>query len=181
MKLDGDLRRKARVFSRPLAHIRRLRGEEGTELVEFAFVVPWLVAMITGVMSFALAFYNLQLLGNAATAGVQLAAEDQGLVSDPCETAAASVENQLPGWTTTKLTFTMTWTDSSGTSHTSGPTAETTSTSFSCTSAGSGSTTTEMAPNTPVVLTVKYTYSWLPILKFVVSSPLTATEASVAE
>jgi Flp pilus assembly protein TadG len=181
MKLGGELRGMPRVFSRALACINHLRGEDGTELVEFAFVVPWLVAMITGVMSFALAFYNLQLLGNATTTGVQLAAEDQGLVTDPCETAATTVENALPGWATTKLTFTMTWTDSGGTSHTSGPTAEASSTSFTCTSAGSGAPTTEMAPNTPVVLTVKYTYSWLPILKFVVSSPLTATEASVAD
>ena len=110
--------------------------------------------MITGVMSFALAFYNLQQLGNATTTGVQLAAEDQGLVTDPCETAATAVENALPGWTTTKLTFTMSWTDASGNSHSSGPTAEASSASFSCTSAGSGAPTTEMAPNTPVVLTV---------------------------
>ena len=183
MKTGDERRRSAGVYLRALSRIRRLGGEEGTELVEFAFVAPWLVAMITGTMSFAMAFYSLQQLGNAATSGVQAAANSQGLVTDPCETAAAAVEAALPNWTTTKMTFTMTWIDSSNTSHTAGPTAEASSTSFSCVTAGDGSgdTGTAMAANTPVVLTVKYSYSWLPVLKWVVSSPLSATEASVAE
>jgi hypothetical protein len=74
------------------------------------------------------------------------------------------------------------WTDSSGTTHSSGPTAEASSTAFTCVTAGDGSTDTSTAigPNTPVVLTVKYTYSWLPVLKFTPSSALTSTQASLA-
>jgi len=163
---------------------RKLKPEsdEGTALVELAISLPILLTLLTGAASFALAFYSLQQLSNATTTGVQIVAANQGLVSDPCEAAASAVEGALPNWTTTKLTFTMTWTDSGGSSHTSGPTAEASSTSFSCATAGDGSTdtATAMGPSTPVVLTVSYDYPWLPILKFTPSSALTSTEAALA-
>jgi Flp pilus assembly protein TadG len=173
---------------RPFLRVRRLgrsadiESEEGTALVELAISLPIMLMLLTGAASFSLAFYFLQQLGNATTSGVQLAAANQGLVSDPCETAAAAVESALPNWTTTKLTFTMKWTDSSDGSHTAGPTAESSSTAFSCTSAGDGSTdtSTAMGPNTPVVLTVSYSYNWLPMYKFSGSSALTSTQAALA-
>ncbi len=159
------------------------KGEEGTALVELAISLPIMLTLLTGAASFSLAFYSLQQLGNATTTGVQLVAANQGLVSDPCETAAAAVEAALPHWTTTNLTFTLAWTDSSGGSHSEGPVAEASSTTFSCATAGDGSsdTATAMGPNTPVVLTVSYAYSWLPVLKFTPSSALTSTEAALAD
>jgi Flp pilus assembly protein TadG len=173
---------------RALLPIRRLRrgadpeNEEGTSLVELAISLPIMLTLLTGAASFSLAFYFLQQLGNATTSGVQLVAANQGLVADPCETAATAVEGGLPNWTTSKLTLTLKWTDSSGTSHTQGPTAESSSTAFSCVTAGDGSgdTATAIGPNTPVVLTVSYTYTWLPVLKFTPSSALTSTQASLA-
>jgi len=175
--------RQALRLAQRLVGAKCVKGEEGTSLVELAISLPIMLTLLTGAASFSLAFYSLQQLGNATTSGVQLIAADQGLVSDPCETAAAAVEAALPNWTTTKLTFTMTWTDSSGTSHTAGPTAEASSTSFSCPTAGDGSTdtSTAMGPNTPVILTVSYSYSWLPVFKFTPSSPLTSTEAALAD
>jgi Flp pilus assembly protein TadG len=173
---------------RALLPIRRLRrgadpeSEEGTSLVELAITLPIMLTLLTGAASFSLGFYYLQELGNATTSGVQLAAADQGLVTDPCETAAAAVEGGLPNWTTTKLTFTMSWTDSSGGTHSKGPTLESSSTSFSCVTAGNGSTDTATAigPNTPVILTVSYSYTWLPVLRFTPSSALSSTQASLA-
>jgi len=159
-----------------------LESEEGTSLVEVAISLPIMLMLLTGAASFSLAFYYLQQLANATTSGVQLVAADQGLVSDPCETAAAAVEGALPNWTTSKLTLTLNWTDSSGGSHTAGPTAESSSTAFTCVAAGDGSTHTATAigPNTSVILTVSYTYSWLPVFKFTPSSPLTSTQAALA-
>ena len=140
------------------------------------------MTLLTGAASFSLAFYFLQQLGNATTTGAQVAAANQGLVTDPCETAAAAVESSLPNWTTTKLTFTLAWTDSSGGSHSSGPTVESSGTAFSCATAGDGSTDTSTAigPNTPVVLTVSYSFTWLPMYKFSGSSALTSTQAALA-
>jgi Flp pilus assembly protein TadG len=173
---------------RALLPIRRLRrgadpeSEEGTSLVELAITLPIMLTLLTGAASFSLGFYYLQELGNATTSGVQLAAADQGLVTDPCETAAAAVEGGLPNWTTTKLTFTMKWTDSSGSSHTQGPTVESSSTAFSCVTAGDGSsdTATAIGPNTPVILTVSYSYTWLPVFRFTPSSALSSTQAALA-
>jgi len=72
MRLEGGLRKTGAPLARILARLLRFRGEEGTELVEFAIVVPGLMIVLTGVASFALAFYSLQQLGNATTTAVQL-------------------------------------------------------------------------------------------------------------
>ncbi len=159
-----------------------MKGEQGTSLVELAITLPIMLTLLTGAASFSLGFYYLQELGNATTSGVQLVAADQGLVTDPCETAAAAVEGGLPNWTTTKLTFTLKWTDSSNSSHTQGPTTESSSTAFSCVAAGdgSGATATAIGPNTPAILTVSYNYTWLPVFKFTPSSALSSTQASLA-
>jgi Flp pilus assembly protein TadG len=175
------------ITGRALQLAQRLRakhakGEEGTSLVELALTLPILLMLLTGAASFSLGLYSLQELGSATTSAVQLVAADQGLVTDPCETAAAAVEGSLPNWSTTKLTFTMSWTDSSGGSHSQGPTAESSSSAFSCATAGDGSsdTGTAIGANTPVILTVSYTYTWLPVFKVTPSSALSSTQASLA-
>jgi Flp pilus assembly protein TadG len=183
MKIRGS--RVWRALS-PVPRLGRsvdLESEEGTSLVELAISLPIMLMLLTGAASFSLAFYFLQQLGNATTSGVQLVAADQGLVTDPCETAAGAVEGALPNWTTTKLTFTMTWTDSSNGSHTEGPVAEASSTAFTCPTAGDGATDTSTAigPNAPVILTVSYSYTWLPIYKFSANSALTSTQAALAD
>jgi Flp pilus assembly protein TadG len=171
----------------PVRRLRRsvdLKSEEGTSLVELAISLPIMLSLLTGAASFSLAFYSLQQLGNATTSGVQLVAADQGLVTDPCATAATAVESALPNWTTTKLTFAMTWTDSGGTQHREPTSAGTydAAASFSCPTAGdaSGDASTAIGANTPVVLTVNYSYSWLPVYKFTPSSALSSTQASLA-
>ncbi|MFZ0337302.1 MAG: TadE/TadG family type IV pilus assembly protein [Terracidiphilus sp.] len=159
-----------------------LESEDGTSLVELAIALPIMLMLLTGAASFALALYSLQQLGSAATSSVQLVAEDQGLVTDPCETAAAAVEAALPNWTTTKLHFTLSWTDAAGGAKSAGPTQESSSTAFTCASAGDGSTdtATAIAPSTPVILTVSYDYTWMPMFKFSASSALTSTQAALA-
>jgi len=180
MKIRGSKAWRALLPVRRHGRSVDLDSEEGTSLVELAICLPIMLTLLTGAASFSLAFYSLQQLGNATTSGVQLVAADQGLVADPCETAATAVEGALPNWTTTKLTFTMAWTDSSNNSHSEGPVA---AASFTCPTAGDGSsdTSTAMGPNTPVVLTVSYSYSWLPVFKFTPSSALTSTEAALAD
>ena len=99
-------------FAQRVTRAKCVKGEQGTSLVELAITLPIMLTLLTGAASFSLGFYCLQELGNATTSGVQLVAADQGLVTDRCETAAAAVEGGLPNWTTTKLTFTLEWTDS---------------------------------------------------------------------
>jgi Flp pilus assembly protein TadG len=182
MNIRRGITGRALRLAQRLMRAKCVKGEEGTSLVELAISLPIMMTLLTGAASFSLAFYSLQQLSNATTAGVQLVAADQGLVSDPCETAATAVENSLPSWTTTKMTFTMNWTDSSGSSHSEGPIAEASATTFTCPTAGDGAsdTSTAMGPNTPVILTVSYSYSWLPVFKFTPSSALSSTQAALA-
>ena len=174
MKIGFDLRRHTKLLTRAARRAMRLRGEEsGTELVEFAFVLPGLMIVLTGTISFALALYNLQQLGNGTSAAVQAVADEAGLITDPCAQAVTSLTAALPKWTAAKFTYTMVITDSSNATHTYGPT---TGSSFSCTAGA-----VEEAQNYPVVLTVSYAYTWLPILRFSPSSPLKATEGTTAD
>jgi Flp pilus assembly protein TadG len=179
MKIRGSKAWRALLPVRLLRRGKDPESEEGTSLVELAITLPIMLTLLTGAASFSLGFYYLQQLGNATTSGVQMVAANQGMVSDPCSTAVTTVEAGLPNWTTTKLTFTMSWTDSSNNSHSSGPTA---AASFSCATAGDGSgdTTTAIGPNTPVVLTVSYNYTWLPVFRFTPSSALSSTQAALA-
>jgi Flp pilus assembly protein TadG len=149
-----------------------VKGEEGTSLVELAISVPIMMTLITGAASFSLAFYNLQQLGSATANAAQVLAAEQGLVTDPCANVVTSVTTSLPNWTASKITYTLSITDSSGTATTFGPTA---GSSFSCTSGAA-----DMAQNEPVTVTVSYSYSWLPILKFTPSSALTSSNTAMA-
>ncbi len=148
-------------------------GEEGTSLVEFAIVLPLLMTILTGGASFCMALYSFQQLGYAGSNAAQLLAAEQGLITDPCATTASTVTAALPNWTPSKITYTVTITDSSGAAHTFGPTA---GSSFSCTSGAA-----DMAANEPVTVQVSYQYTWFPILSYSPSSSLTSSESALME
>jgi Flp pilus assembly protein TadG len=173
MKLDGNLRNRATRIASVAKRV--MRGDAGDLLLEFAMTLPLLMMILTGVTSFALAFYSLQQLGNATVNAVQYVAEDQGITSDPCATAQAKVTAALPGWNTANFSYRVAITDSSGTTYYPSQTGWTSGT-FSCTAGAS-----EETENYTVVLSVKYAYKWLPILAFSPSSPLISTEGAVAE
>ena len=159
-------------MARLLQRLRNLASEEGSTLMEFAVTLPVFITIITGTTSFAVGVYNLQQLSNATTNAVQAAAAGQGIASDPCSAAQTQVTAYLPNWTASSFSYSMSIVDSNGTSHT----YNSTGTTFSCTAGAS-----TMAQNEPIVLTVTYTYKWLPILAFSPSSPLKSTQAAVGD
>ena len=173
MNMVCSLRKRAMSIGRFAKRALRFGGEDGGALVEFAVTLPLFMTVLTGTASFSLAFYSLQQLGNATSNAAQLVAAEQGLLTDPCATTVTSVTGSLPGWTASKLTYTETITDSSGTAHTYGPT---TGSSFSCTAGAALE-----APNEPVSVTVSYSYTWLPVLAFSPSSSLTSSETALAD
>jgi len=173
MNLGRSLQERAKSFARMAKRALRFGGEDGGALVEFAVTLPLFMTVLTGTASFSLAFYSLQQLGNATSNAAQLVGAEQGLLTDPCATTVTSVTASLPNWTASKLTYTEIITDSSGTTHTYGPT---TGSSFSCTAGAA-----ELAPNEPVTVTVSYSYTWLPLLAFSPSSPLTSSETALAD
>ena len=56
------------------ASLRRLDGEEGSTLVEFAFVFMLLVTMVLGIMDFSRALYAYHFVAGAARQATRWAA-----------------------------------------------------------------------------------------------------------
>jgi Flp pilus assembly protein TadG len=173
MKIGNALKTMGNFIARRTKRAFGRRGEEGAALLEFAVTLPLLMTVLTGTASFSLALYLLQQLGNATSTAAQLLGADAGLVSDPCKTVVTSVTGSLPNLTPSKITYTVSITDSSGTVHTP---PSTQGSSFTCSSYA-----TYMTPNEPVTVTVSYAYSWLPVLNFSPSSSLTSSETALAE
>ncbi len=165
------------IRSRHAFRQRRFRGDEGGALVELAIALPLIMTLLTGAASFSLALYSYEQLGNAVSSATQLLGEEQGITTDPCNTAMTAVTAALPNWTASNFTYTVTITNSSGTA-TSYPSGSTygSGSKFSCTAGAAN-----MAANEPVTLTVSYAYSWFPILDFSPSSPIAASESALME
>ena len=177
MKIDFRLRRPAGSLARGVKRLWSARGEQGGALLEFAVALPLLMSVLTGAASFTMAFYSLQAIENATSGAAAAIAAEQRVATDPCSQAQTLVQAALPGWTASKISYSLTITDSSGSAHpypSSGMTAG--SGTFSCTAGA-----TEMAPGEPVTLKVQYSYSWIPVVAFSPSSALTAAQTSMAD
>jgi Flp pilus assembly protein TadG len=134
-----------------------LRGEEGSSLVEFALTLPMLFGLIYLGATLTLGMYNLQQLGNAASATVMAVGGDVGLYpnNDPCTFANGVMKSSLPNWTPANLSYSLIVSNASGVESTP---YTGTGTSFSC---PLGSET--LGPNYPVIFSASYKYSWLGI------------------
>jgi Flp pilus assembly protein TadG len=53
---------------------RRLRGERGAEMVEFALVLPLLLVVVGGIIDFGLMFQRWEVVTNAAREGARISA-----------------------------------------------------------------------------------------------------------
>jgi Flp pilus assembly protein TadG len=153
MTTGTGLRERAHLCVRKVARLIGHGGEEGASLLEFAVTLPLFMIVLCGTASFSLGLYYLQQLGNATSTAAQLLGAEAGLLTDPCATVVSSVQASLPSVDSSKLSYSVTITDSGGTAHNS--------TSTSCTSLAA-----YMSPNEPVTVTVTYAYSWLPIPQF---------------
>jgi Flp pilus assembly protein TadG len=160
MKIGCRLRRIAMLLVSRQKICRRFKGEEGQSLVEIAFTLPLMLLILTGTVSFSLAFYNMQQLENAVTAAGQGLGATAGVAPDPCAQVVSQVQAALPGWTTSNLTYKVVITNAAGTATTYGPTAG----SLSCAAAGSGgAVSTAEAANEPQTVTVSYSYTWFTV------------------
>jgi Flp pilus assembly protein TadG len=182
LSLQKPFRLAARVARRGAAR------DEGGSLVEFAILLPFLFVIVAMAATFSMAFYNLQQLACATTTAVELVAAQQVSTNDPCQLTMNAVQGTLPGWTAANITYTLTVTNAAGTATPYPSSGNGGSTAFTCKAAGAGgSVSTKEAPNTPIVLTVSYSYSWLSLPNFnpfgplTPSTPLTATETAMAD
>ena len=57
-----------------ITFLRRLRGDSGAELVEFALTFPLLLLVVLGIVDFGLLFQRYEVITNAAREGARIAA-----------------------------------------------------------------------------------------------------------
>ena len=89
--------------------LRRLAGEEGGgALVEFAVTIPVFLLLVTGILSFGLAYSNYLMLTQATAVGARQLAVSRGQTLDPCNTVATAVYAAAPLLKPGNMTFTLT-------------------------------------------------------------------------
>jgi Flp pilus assembly protein TadG len=178
MNIGRGLRKRAISLGSMTKRVLRFGGEDGGALVELAVTLPLFMSVLTGTVSFSLAFFNLQQIGNATSGAAQRLGAVARTVSDPCSEVVNQVTASLPGLDPTKITYTAVITNAAGTATTYGPT---TGSTFSCTAAGSGGSSSEAGSGEPDTVTISYQYSWLPVLAFTPSSALASSETVMAD
>ncbi len=119
-------------------------NEDGQAMVEMALALPILLLVLTGILTFGLAFNNYILLTEATSIGARTLAISRGATTDPCATASAAVIAAAPLLTPANLSFSFVLNGSS----------------YTGTSCSSGSSTTGAAANlvqgANVLVTVTY-------------------------
>jgi Flp pilus assembly protein TadG len=73
----------------------RLRGEDGQSVVEFAFVMPFLVFLLLAICQFGLAFHNYLAITDAARVGARKAAVSRTAAGGPCTAARTAIQNTV--------------------------------------------------------------------------------------
>ncbi len=85
------------------------RSEDGQSLVEFAFALPAVMVLMTGVFAFGIAIANYVQLTNATSAAAMQLSISRGQLAspnyDPCATAVAVVQGAAPMLTAANLKY----------------------------------------------------------------------------
>jgi Flp pilus assembly protein TadG len=71
----------------------RLQGERGQSIVEFAFIMPFLIFLLLAITQFGLAFHNYLAITDAARVGARAAAVHR--TSNPCGAATTAIQNTV--------------------------------------------------------------------------------------
>jgi Flp pilus assembly protein TadG len=109
-RLNSENRRLKAMVSSPFARwIRaRLGASEGGALVEFAMVLPMMLAVMTGIFTFGIALNNYLELTNGVSIGARYLAISRGNTLDPCATVVNAVYGAAPNLKTANFSFTTT-------------------------------------------------------------------------
>jgi Flp pilus assembly protein TadG len=84
---------------------RRRLHQRGQAVLEFALGLPLLLALITGLVMFGVAFNNELTLTYATDAAAQLLSISRGQTTDPCQTTANAFYSSAPYLTASNLAF----------------------------------------------------------------------------
>jgi Flp pilus assembly protein TadG len=127
MKISSGLLRQARMFTRGLdrlaaamrmgcAHrstngrVRALHsgGEEGGALIEVALTVPVLLGVLTGIITFGMAYSNQLTLTQATGAAGQYLSTIRTSTTDPCADTFKAFKNAAPALDSTQINMIVT-------------------------------------------------------------------------
>lgn len=70
----------------------RLRREDGQSVVEFAFILPFLVLLLVAIWQFGLAFRNYLAITDAVRVGARKAAVSRTATGGPCQAARDAIQ-----------------------------------------------------------------------------------------
>jgi len=87
---------------------RLIGGEEGGPLVEFGFVLPLMMVVITGTFAFGLALNTDLVLTQATGAGAQYLQTIRTSTSDPCADTLTAIRNAAPNLKSGSISLTIT-------------------------------------------------------------------------
>jgi Flp pilus assembly protein TadG len=76
-------------------HIRHLRRQDGQSVVEFAFIMPFLVLLMLAIWQFGLAFRNYISITDAARVGARTAAVNRASSTGPCQSAKNAIQSTV--------------------------------------------------------------------------------------
>jgi Flp pilus assembly protein TadG len=93
---------------------RLLRHDEGGPLVEFGFVLPMMMVVVTGTFAFGLALNTDLVLTQATGAGAQYLQTIRTSTSDPCADTLTAIENAAPSLKSANIGISLTIPGASG-------------------------------------------------------------------
>ena len=96
-----------RVSARRRGRPARARDERGQALLEFAYLLPILVTLILGVITFGIALNNYLEMTNGVAAGAQALSISRGQTTDPCKTVTGAAYPAAYNLTQSKILFTI--------------------------------------------------------------------------
>ena len=82
-----------------------LSGDRGSALVEFAFTLPPLMLLSSGMCVMGIAMNNYLILTNATAVAARQISVSRGQTLDPCATAVSALTAASPTLTASKMTF----------------------------------------------------------------------------
>jgi Flp pilus assembly protein TadG len=110
---SGLGRRKDRTAGEPRRSRGRILGfcfgrEDGNSLIEFTLTLPVLMAVLTAIFEFGLAFNNQLQLTQAVGAGAQYLQQIRSTTTDPCKDTITTIEGSAPTLRPSSITLTLT-------------------------------------------------------------------------
>lgn len=84
-----------------------MSSEEGSPLIEFAFVLPLMMICLTGMFTFGVAIYNAINLTQATGVAAQRLQQVRGTTTDPCGDALTALEGAAPTLTPSGITLSL--------------------------------------------------------------------------